>query len=61
MKRHFPSCMVIAASLLLTSCGTVEFIYNQAPSYLAGKFEDAFDLNDAQVARLESKVEDFFN
>ncbi len=36
-------------------------LYNNAPSYLAGKFEDAFDLNDAQIALLDSKVEDFFS
>lgn len=61
MMRHSPSCLVIATSLLLASCSTVEFAYSNAPSYLAGEIEDAFDLNDEQIAQLDSNVEQFFS
>ena len=51
---------LLAASLLLASCSTVEFAYNNAPGYLAGEFEDAFDANDAQREQADLALARFF-
>lgn len=60
MMRRFLSSLTIAASLLLASCSAVEFAYNNAPTYLASEFDDAFDIDDAQSKQLDSALAQFF-
>jgi hypothetical protein len=60
MLRHFHNCLLLAASLLLASCTAVEFAYNNAPAYLAGEFDDAFDVDDAQSEQVDLAFERFF-
>ena len=47
-------------TLLAAGCSAVSVIYNNAPSYLAGELEDAFDLDDAQSAELDRRMQEFF-
>jgi hypothetical protein len=58
--RRLQNCLVLAASLLLAGCTTVEFAYNNAPAYLAGEFDDAFDVDAAQSEQVDLAFERFF-
>lgn len=58
--RLIPISLILAASLFLASCSTVEFAYNYAPDYIAGEFDDAFDVDDAQQEQLDAALERFF-
>ena len=46
--------------LWLSACSVVDMAYNNAPSFVAGEFEDAFDLNAAQSSQLDARLEQFF-
>jgi hypothetical protein len=53
---------LFAVSLLpwLGGCGVADMAYNNAPGFVAGKLEDAFDLNDAQSEQLDASLQQFF-
>jgi hypothetical protein len=52
--------IVLVTTLLLSGCGAVGFVYNNAPAFVASKFDDAFALDDAQSARLDNSLQQFF-
>jgi hypothetical protein len=60
MPQRPSICLVLAASLLLASCTTVEFAYNNAPTYLSGEFDDAFDASAAQSEQADAALARFF-
>ena len=60
MKRLIHSCFALASLLLVSSCGLVEIAYDNAPALVAGRFDDAFDVDDAQQQQLEARLETFF-
>jgi hypothetical protein len=60
MQRIYPACAVLVATLLLASCSAINFAYNNAPGFVASEFDDAFHLDDAQKARLDDKLKQFF-
>lgn len=54
---------VLFASILLlwlSGCSVADMAYNNAPSFVAGELEDAFDLSAAQTNQLDSRLEQFF-
>jgi hypothetical protein len=54
--------ILFAGSLLfwLGGCSMAGMAYNNAPSFVAGELEDAFDLSAAQSNQLEPRLEQFF-
>lgn len=59
--RNFQK-LLIAGSLLLWlgGCSVADMAYNNAPSFVAGELEDAFDLSTSQSHQLDSRLEQFF-
>ena len=60
MKYIQKGILAISVLLLLSSCGVIDLAYNNAPSYVAGEFEDAFGLNQAQSDQLDARLQQFF-
>ena len=60
MQRFFTTVGIIIMALALASCGAINFAYNNASTFVAGEFEDAFDLDEAQVESLDSALQEFF-
>ena len=52
---------IIGCSLILASCSIIDFAYNNAPAFVGSEFEDAFDLDEAQSAQLDSRLQQFFS
>jgi hypothetical protein len=46
--------------LLLSSCSAVDIAYNNAPSWVGGKIDDAFNLNGNQRQQLDTQLQSFF-
>lgn len=61
MNRIFKRCLTAVCITLLTGCGMIDFAYNNAPSFVASEFEDAFDLSAAQSRQLDSRLDQFFD
>jgi len=59
--RNFQK-LVFAGSLLLwlSGCSVADIAYNNAPGFVAGELEDAFDLSAEQSSQLDSRLEQFF-
>jgi hypothetical protein len=53
-------CLLVICSLLAAGCSAIGFAYNNAPSWLAGELQDAFDLDDAQRLELDTRMQQFF-
>ena len=47
--------------LLLSACSAIDLAYNNAPSWVSGKFDDAFNLTENQKQQLNSRLQGFFN
>ena len=60
MRRLTHSCFALAILLTVSSCGLVDLAYDNAPGLVAGRFDDAFDVSDAQREQLEARLETFF-
>jgi hypothetical protein len=60
MKRIFHFCCLTTCLLVLAGCGMIDLAYNNAPNIVASKFDDAFDLNEAQNDQLDSRLDQFF-
>ena len=59
--RRFPLlCFVTIATLLIGGCSAISFAYNNAPSFVAGELDDAFDLDEAQERQLDERLQKFF-
>jgi len=61
MNRIFKRCLTAACITLLTGCGMLDFAYNNAPSFVASEFEDAFDLSSVQSSQLDTRLDQFFD
>lgn len=54
---------ILFASILLLwlgGCSVASIAYNNAPGFVAGEFEDAFDLSAAQSSQLDSRLQQYF-
>ena len=60
MRRFYFFCFVTIATLLTGGCSAISFAYNNAPSFVAGEVDDAFDLDDAQQGQLDERLQKFF-
>ena len=60
MNRIFKICSLITCALLLAGCSMVDMAYNNAPTLVSNKFDDAFDLNEAQTDQLDTRLDAFF-
>lgn len=60
MKRFFTGVGIVIMSLTLASCGAINFAYNNASTFVASEFDDAFVLDDAQLEDLDIALQDFF-
>lgn len=60
MKIFLKFLFVVPLLLWLTSCGVVDLAYNNAPSLVASKIDDAFALDETQSEQLDSRLEQFF-
>jgi len=59
--KNFQKLLFTSSLLLwLGGCSVAGMAYNNAPSFVAGEFEDAFDLSAAQRNQLDSRLEQFF-
>jgi hypothetical protein len=61
MQRIVPACVSLVTALLLAGCSAIDFAYNNAPGFVASEANDAFDLNDAQKAEVEARLQRFFS
>ena len=59
--RLFSISLIFVAALALAGCSAVDMVYNNAPSFAASEFDDAFDLTDEQLEQLESDLQRFFD
>ena len=60
MTKSLPGILLFSICLVLVSCSTANFAYNNAPIFIAGEFEDAFDLDPEQTGQLDSRIHQFF-
>jgi hypothetical protein len=60
MRRFFLLCCLSIAMLLTGGCSAISFAYNNAPSFVAGELDDAFDLDAAQERELGERLQKFF-
>ncbi|UCH39360.1 MAG: hypothetical protein JSU67_14525 [Gammaproteobacteria bacterium] len=59
--KYFRKSLYALTFLLLTGCGGLaDMAYNNAPNYVAGEIDDAFDLDPAQSDQLDNRLEQFF-
>lgn len=54
------TALLAAALTLVAGCSLVDVAYNNAPSLVAGRIDDAFDLDRRQLEQLEQRLEQFF-
>ena len=52
--------LLAAALLAVAGCSLPRFAYQQAPNYVAGKLDEAFDLDEVQSAALDERLQRFF-
>jgi hypothetical protein len=60
MRRFFLLCSLSIAMLLTGGCSAISFAYNNAPSFVAGELDDAFDLDESQERELDERLQKFF-
>jgi ribosomal protein L44E len=60
MKRIYQLCCAAICSLILAGCGMIDLAYNNAPSIVSSKIDDAFDLDARQNTQLDSRLDQFF-
>jgi hypothetical protein len=60
MRRTRTLATLVLCALLAAGCSAIGFAYNNAPSYIAGELEDAFDLDEAQRSELDIRMDKFF-
>jgi len=53
--------LIVICTLLAAGCSAIGLAYNNAPSWVAGELEDAFDLDDAQSSELDTRMQQFFS
>lgn len=46
--------------LLLSACSAIDMAYNNAPSWVSAKIDDAFDLTENQIQQLDLRLQGFF-
>jgi len=59
--RYVNKTMLALSVLLLTGCGFIDLAYNNAASFVASEFDDAFDLSQAQKDLLDARLQQFFS
>jgi hypothetical protein len=60
MTRIYQLCFTASCILLLANCGAIDLAYNHAPGYVAGEFDEAFDLSNTQGSQLDSRLDQLF-
>jgi hypothetical protein len=60
MKCIYQLCLTVTCCLLVAGCGMVDLAYNNAPTLVASKIDDAFDLDAQQNTQLDSRLDQFF-
>jgi len=60
MTGIYQRCFTASCILLLASCGAIDLAYNHAPDYVAGEFDEAFDLSNTQGSQLDSRLDQLF-
>ncbi len=60
MSRARALALVLIGSLGLGGCSLAELAYDNAPAIVAGRFDDAFDVDDSQRQQLEERLEAYF-
>ncbi len=61
MRRAQTIAVTLVCLLGLGGCGLVELAYDNAPGLVAGRFDDAFDVDESQREQLEARLEAFFD
>ena len=60
MHRLLIATGIVVTSLALAGCSAIDIAYNNAPTFVGGEFDDAFDLDDEQAERLDDALHRFF-
>lgn len=60
MNRIYQLCLEAACVTMLAGCSMIDFAYDKAPRFIAGEFDDAFDLSELQSSQLDSGLNQFF-
>jgi len=60
MKHIYRLFFATACSLILAGCSMIDIAYNNAPTLVSSKIDDAFDLDSLQNNQLDSRLEQFF-
>lgn len=61
VKRLAPRIPLYTAALLaLTGCSLPNLAYDNAPTLVAGRFDDAFDLDSSQSLELDNRLQQYF-
>ncbi len=59
--KYLPGILFASTLLLwLSGCSVADLAYNNAPRFVVGELEDAFDLSAAQSSQLDSRLDQFF-
>jgi len=59
--KNFPKILYASTLLLwLGGCSVADMAYNNAPRFVAGELEEAFDLSETQSSQLDSRLDQFF-
>ena len=61
MRPVFLYCCIAFCTLLLSGCGMIDLAYNNGPTLVANKLDDAFDLSEIQNDQLDSRLDQFFD
>ena len=60
LKMPLRIALLGAALLALTGCGLTNLAYDHAPTLVAGRFDDAFDLDSSQSRELDNRLQQYF-
>ncbi len=60
MKRIYYPWFAVVSMLMLANCSMIDLAYNNAPSFVAGELDEAFDLSESQSSQLDSRLQQFF-
>lgn len=58
IKRNL---LLLSCLLLLSACSAIDLAYNNAPSWVSAKIDDAFDLTENQNQQLDLRLQGFFD
>lgn len=58
--RPIRTVLFVAVVTLVAGCSFINFAYNNAPSLVAGRIDDAFDLERHQIEQLKPRLKEFF-